>query len=115
MAGLSGLVRALNTDVDWLREHTRLLARALEWQAAGRKANRMLSGGDIESAKVWLARRPKDAPEATDLHLAFIQASEQAEVDRNNAERQRLKEMATAQEATASALAEREEIGRAHV
>lgn len=108
MAGLNGLVRALNTDVDWLREHTRILARALEWQAADRKANRMLSGSDIGAAKAWLARRPKDAPEVTDLHLAFIQASEQAETERSNAERQRLKEMGEAQSARADALAERE-------
>ncbi|MBI1386541.1 MAG: TIR domain-containing protein [Rhizobiales bacterium] len=108
MAGLNGLVRALNTDVEWLREHTRILARALEWQAAGRMANRMLSGSDIEVAKSWLARRPKDAPEVTDLHLAFIQASEQAEIERSNAERKRLKEIEEAQSARAEALVERE-------
>lgn len=108
MAGLNGLIRALNTDVDWLREHTRILARALEWRAAGQKANRMLSGSDIETAKAWLAHRPRDAPEVTDLHLSFIHASEQAETERTNAESQRLKEMAAAQAASAKALADRE-------
>lgn len=108
MAGLSGLVRALNTDVEWLREHTRLLARALEWESAGRAPIRLLSGSDIAEAKAWLARRPKDAPEATDAHLAYIRASEAAEADRDNAERKRLAEVAAAQAASASALAERE-------
>ncbi|MEZ5853296.1 MAG: toll/interleukin-1 receptor domain-containing protein [Hyphomicrobiaceae bacterium] len=37
MAGLAALRRALNTDLDWLREHTRLLNRAREWEAAGRR------------------------------------------------------------------------------
>src|SRR5262245_17358472 len=32
IAGLKALVTALNTDIEWLREHTRLLARALEWE-----------------------------------------------------------------------------------
>lgn len=108
MAGLNALVRALNTDVDWLREHTRIFIRAQEWHAAGRKANRMLSGSDIEAAKLWLARRPNHAPEVTDLHLSFIQASEQAETERANAERKRLEEIAAAQEASAKALADRE-------
>jgi hypothetical protein len=30
MAGLKGLTTALKADLDWLREHTRLLARAME-------------------------------------------------------------------------------------
>ena len=53
---------ALNTDIGWLREHTRLLARALEWENASRVENRMLTGVDIASAKDWAARRPKGAP-----------------------------------------------------
>src|SRR5262245_57178000 len=41
------LVQALNSDLDWLREHTRLLQRATEWEAGGRPSNRLLSGEDI--------------------------------------------------------------------
>jgi len=63
MAGLAGLRRALNTDLGWLREHTRLLNRAREWEAAGRVENRLLSGSDIADAKTWLESRPKDAPD----------------------------------------------------
>jgi hypothetical protein len=33
--GLAQLVSALDTDLDWLREHTRLLQRASEWDSAG--------------------------------------------------------------------------------
>jgi hypothetical protein len=79
MAGLKALTAALKADLDWLREHTRLLARAMEWQAGGRAPNRLLSGDDITAAKAWVARRPKDAPEPTSLHLDFIKASEDAE------------------------------------
>jgi hypothetical protein len=73
--GLSRLVQTLNTDVEWLREHSRLLARATEWERAGRLENRMLSGSDIGAAKDWATRRPKGAPEPTPLHLDFIRAS----------------------------------------
>ena len=34
--GLARLVSALDTDLDWLRERTRLLQRASEWDSAGR-------------------------------------------------------------------------------
>jgi hypothetical protein len=60
--GLASLVAALNTDLDWLREHTRYLQRATEWDRGGRPANRLLSGDDIAEAKAWVARRPKGAP-----------------------------------------------------
>jgi hypothetical protein len=61
--GLAELVAALNTDFDWLREHTRYLQRATEWDRGGRPTNRLLSGDDIAEAKAWAARRPKNAPE----------------------------------------------------
>ena len=54
-SGLVGLVSALNTDLDWLREHTHYLQRATEWDAGGRPANRLLSGPDIATANAWAA------------------------------------------------------------
>ena len=74
--GLALLVKALNTDLDWLREHTRYLQRATEWDTGGRSASRLLSGPDIASAKAWVgAPCPKDAPEVTPLQLDFIKRS----------------------------------------
>src|SRR5262249_41065348 len=99
IAGLKALAHALNADLDWLREHTRRLARAMEWDKGGRASNRLLSGADVASAKAWAARRPKDAPAPTALHLDFIRTSEQVEAERHSAERRRLEEMAHAQAA----------------
>src|SRR5262245_23432645 len=90
--GLAQLVAALNNDLDWLREHTRLLQRASEWQTGGRPSNRLLSGEDIRLAKAWAARRPKEAPAPTALHLDFIKASEDWETHQQSEERQRLQE-----------------------
>jgi hypothetical protein len=95
--GQAQLVEALNTDLDWLREHTRLLLRATEWDAGGRAEYRLLSGSDIVAAKAWAARRPKAAPELTPLHLEFIRASEQVEDARLSAQRKQLADMAAAQ------------------
>ena len=107
-SGLALLVKALNTDLDWLREHTRYLQRATEWDTGGRSASRLLSGPDIASAKAWVARRPKDAPEATPLQLDFIKASETEEIRQQSVEAQRLQEISEAQAAREKALADRE-------
>ena len=103
-SGLTDLAAALKTDLSWLREHTRVLERATEWDERGRPGNRLLSGSDIIDAKDWVARRPRDAPEPTTLQLDFIRASEQEEASRSNAERLRLEEVAAAQAERATAL-----------
>jgi TPR repeat protein len=107
--GLASLVAALNTDLDWLREHTRYLQRATEWNAVGRPPNRLLSGDDIAEAKTWAARRPKNAPEPTALHLDFIRASEEEAQARSSAQRKQLDAMAAAQAEREKALHEAEE------
>src|SRR5262249_42496165 len=95
--GLANLIAALNTDFEWLREHTRYLQRAIDWDTGGRSANRLLSGNDIHEAKAWVARRPKSAPEPTGLHLDFIRASEDEMEARSNEQRKQLAAMAAAQ------------------
>jgi TPR repeat protein len=107
--GLASLVAALNTDFDWLREHTRYLQRAIEWDRGGRPANRLLSGDDIAEAKAWAARRPKNAPEPTALHLDFIRASEEEAEARSSEQRKQLDAMAAAQAEREKALHEAEE------
>src|SRR5262245_6954851 len=96
--GLAKLVAALNTDFDWLRDHTRYLQRATEWDRGGRPVNRLLSGNDIADAKAWMARRPKSAPEPTGLHLDFIRASEDEAEARLSAQRKQLEAMAARSE-----------------
>jgi len=105
--GLLELVAALEIDLDWLREHTRLLQRASEWDAKARDESRLLFGDSVAEAKAWVARRPKKTPEPTALHYEFIRASEEAEVRRQSEERRQLEEMAVAQDERAKALADR--------
>jgi TPR repeat protein len=107
--GLAKLIAALSTDFDWLRDHTRYLQRAIEWDTGGRPANRLLSGDDIAEAKAWVARRPKGAPEPTPLHLDFIRASGEEAQARLSEQRKQLEEVAAAQAAKETALHDREE------
>lgn len=93
MGGLAGLREALRADIGWVREHTRLLTRAQEWDAAGRIANRLLSGPDIVAAKLWLEQRPQDAPPPLELHRDFIAASEHAETARVGEDRKRAQQL----------------------
>jgi hypothetical protein len=113
-SGLIELVEALKTDVDWMQKHTRYLQRASEWDEGGRQPIRLLSGTDIAAGKEWAARRPKDAPEPSTLQLDYITASEAWAAEQQNAERQRLAQMAealaakeTAQKREAEAQSER--------
>jgi hypothetical protein len=56
-----------------------------------------------------VARRPKNAPEPTSLHLDFIRASEEEAEARSNAQRKQLEEMAAAQAQREAALHKAEE------
>jgi hypothetical protein len=96
--GLASLIAALNADFGWLREHTRYLQRAMEWDTGGRPANRLLSGNDIVEAKNWASGRPKSAPEPMALQLDFIRASEQEADARLSEQRKQLEAMAAARE-----------------
>jgi TPR repeat protein len=107
--GLASLIGALNTDFDWLRDHTRYLQRAIEWDTGGRPADRLLSGDDIAEAKAWAARRPKSAPEPTALQLEFFRASEEEAAARLSERRKQLEEVAAAQGEREKALRDAEE------
>ena len=90
--GLVRLVETLETDLTWLREGTRLLQRATEWDEGRRSDGRLLFGDSIAGAKSWLARQPSNAPPPTALLLDYIRVSEEHDARRQSEERQRLAE-----------------------
>ncbi len=73
---LRELSNILLKNIEWIREHTRLLLLARSWDEAGRPENNLLNIADIAAAKSWTLDRPDQAPKPTDLHLDFIVASE---------------------------------------
>ncbi len=112
--GLVELASALNTDSGWLREHTRYLRLAKEWEEVGKPPDRrLLSAADIALAKTWAESRPTKAPEITSLQLDFINESEAADTRQKSAETQRQREIAEAQAARGEAL-EREAEAQKH-
>ena len=68
---------AVGTDIDWVREHTRLYERAAEWERNGDNA-RLLSGAPLETAERWLASQPETGPPPLPLHREWIASSRQA-------------------------------------
>ena len=80
------LAAALNTNPDWLREHTRYPRLAKEWEEVGKPENRrLLSAADIALAKEWAKTRPAKAPELTALQREFIRASEAEDIRQGKA------------------------------
>ncbi len=80
-AGLNELAEALRTDIDWIREHTRLAELAGRWTARGHGAELLLRGGDIDAALAWQAGKPITAPAITDDQADFIKASTDARAE----------------------------------
>src|SRR5262249_30047185 len=50
------IVAALDTDLAWVKEHTRLLTRATEWERASRDAAYTLRGRDLDAAESRLVQ-----------------------------------------------------------
>src|SRR5437773_9393160 len=73
------LIRALDTDLNWVRAHTRLLTRAIEWDANGRNNSFVLRGEDLRSAERWLAEAgAQKERQPTALQTEYIIASRKA-------------------------------------
>src|SRR5262245_38985679 len=77
-AALDQLTRALLTDIDWIREHTRLYERATGWQRQRRGRYELLSGRALQAAEQWLQSQPATAEAPTPLHLEYIKAARDA-------------------------------------
>ena len=72
------LAEALQTDIVWLRDHTRFGEAARAWVTAGRPNGLLLRTPALEMAEYWISSRPQNAPEPPDEVLTFISASRQA-------------------------------------
>jgi tetratricopeptide (TPR) repeat protein len=73
------LISALDTDLDWVHAHTRLLTRAIEWESKGKNNSFVLRGDDLRAAEQWLAQAPtKKEAKPTALQTEYIIASRKA-------------------------------------
>jgi WD40 repeat protein len=76
------LLGVLNTDVQWVQMHTRLVVGANEWDAAGRDKSFLLGRTALQNAERWLLEQAGKEPPPTDLQTAYIGASRQAAAGR---------------------------------
>ncbi|MES2924475.1 MAG: toll/interleukin-1 receptor domain-containing protein [Verrucomicrobiota bacterium] len=77
------LITALDTDLGWDRAHTRLLTRALEWEAKGKNSSFVLRGVDLRAAEQWLTEAGSEKErQPTPLQTAYIIASRKAAAKR---------------------------------
>ena len=78
-ATIESLIDALDTDLDWVRAHTRLLTRAIEWESKGKNASFVLRGDDLRTAEKWLTEAGADRErQPTPLQTDYIIASRKA-------------------------------------
>ncbi len=80
------LLRAIATDLDYVRAHTRLVIQAHEWDSRERDHSFLLRGRGLAEAEEWLAEGERQAPQPTNLQRTYIQASRQVEIERHAAE-----------------------------
>jgi hypothetical protein len=75
---LKDLATALSTDVDWIREHTRLMDLAHRWVARNRSDALLLRGPELRAAEHWLDSATGEL-ELTANHREFIRAAQEFE------------------------------------
>lgn len=69
------LRQAMTADYDYLRDHTRLLTRAQEWDKNQRNVSFLLRGVTLEEAEDWLTAGLQKDPRPTQLHSDYVAAS----------------------------------------
>ncbi len=76
--GVATLARALETDLDHVRTHTRLGVAAGRWEASGRDQSQLLRGAELAAAERWLVSAGEKQPPPTQVHREFVLASRTA-------------------------------------
>jgi TIR domain-containing protein len=79
--GVADLVNALQTDIEWVREQTRLLDKAQEWAAIDRTSALLLRGAALERALRWLETEKPAHTEVLPIVAEFVAASRQSQDD----------------------------------
>ncbi len=72
---LGELIRTLDLDEDHARSHTRLLIRAMEWEAEKFDPSYLLRGKELHDAEQWLNVATTKQPQATDRQRQYITTS----------------------------------------
>ncbi len=66
------VVAAVDTDLDWVHDHTRWLLKARDWEAGDRDRSHLLRGSELAAAERWLAGEAGKQPAPTALQREFV-------------------------------------------
>jgi CHASE2 domain-containing sensor protein len=72
---IARLIEAIDTDLHYVRAHTRLLVRAIEWEEQKRDNSFLLRGKDLADSERWLRQGRLKRPAPTPLQIEYITAS----------------------------------------
>jgi hypothetical protein len=74
LGNFSELVRALDTDREYVREHTKWSQQAQQWEGKGKNKDLLLRGSEFAIAENWWkrAKKEKKQPPVTELQEEFI-------------------------------------------
>jgi WD40 repeat protein len=76
------LLTALDVDLNHVREHTRILTRAIDWDTRDKNRSLMLRGRDLIDSENWLSNSDSKLPEPTALQTQFVLASRKDQTQR---------------------------------
>jgi WD40 repeat protein len=83
-ASADRLAEALQTDIDWIRQHTIYGEAARQWAANGRPGGLLLRSPVLEEAEHWIAARSPGVPEPTAETQTYIAESRRGATRRRN-------------------------------
>lgn len=76
-AALQTLLHAINTDLNWVRTHTQLLNKAVEWDNKARDNGLLLRGKELVSSEGTIAANQHKEPALTKLQQYYVQRGRQ--------------------------------------
>ncbi len=90
-AAYAELIKKIDTDHDYVEQHTRMAQRAGEWKEKNRIPDLLLRSAEYKEANEWLqnAQKEKKIPQPSELQKEFIELSNQALLAALAKERQR--------------------------
>jgi WD40 repeat protein len=77
-ATIERVVKALDTDLDYIKAHTHWEMKALEWSNKERERSLLLRGTELAAAEAWLGTAETKDPGPTPLQREYLTVSRQA-------------------------------------
>ncbi len=82
-ATLPRLIDAIQTDLGWIQQHTRLLQRATEWDVKSRNKSYVLQGSDLEEGEHWMTESTAgEGRDVVPVQAEYISTSRKVAVQR---------------------------------